>query len=1201
VYADARLVNESDGLDEVVSLNLKTVAQYDDILKAHTKNGEVENGYELTLLQREFVNNIGYSTLQYFANSSLDNAKVLNWLVEDEENLTEYLLGGKPDGSYYDSLTTLVRLYNSYAGDMDDQSPAEYAEGTKGDLYKRMIITLSLTHSASCGLWAGGMTGNIEDPNDSDAVERYRIYKKMYLAGKLDTQIFETRSIEEMRFVMNAIIDDESIEWLRDYTYNNTSGGKRNPYTYITYMFGYNYSKEEYYSEENYDKWNEKYKLEEYGITYKSGFPKMWIVFEENGVCGAIAKTGTVIQNSYGVPATVVGQPGHAAYIYQSLNSDGRTVWNLYNDVSGWANSGRTEKIGVRMINGWGEYNVATYTSTIKPDTYVFLAQEALDDYATYEAAEKILMLANVYSGDADKQEEIYRRALEVEPINFDALYGLVTLYRDTNRSEEDCFALAQQIAQTYTYHPLPMYDLLRILRPLMPSAEYDVKFTLLQTKALTAASKATSRDSVQYSGVIAIAKALLGTVDTTVATFSFDGDNANKIILADRYTGNGVRWDYSIDGGETWTATSENFALLSQEEIESITTENGIRIHIVGTDYEEENIYRIEITKAGNPSGICANDLENKLIGVSEAYEWRLKDGETWKCFGDESPDLTGDVEISIRKKASGTQMAGNEVTYTFTEDDLPDNRKYVSVSHLSLVSVSSEQTGNDNYAKYAIDGNINTMWHTAWDGSDTDRYIVVKFDEPVYLSAMEYVPRQSGSNGRAKSAVLYVSMDGENWEEAGSGLKWADSSAWKTIELDEPIETQYVKLVITAYYGDGRSFASAAMLNFYADTTLGDSSDEPEEDDTEESKPETGDKEENKPETGDMEESKPETGESEPEESEPEESEPEESEPEESEPEESEPEESEPEESEPEGSEPEESEPEGSEPEESEPEESEPEESEPEESEPEESEPEGSEPEESEPEGSEPEESEPEGSEPEESEPEESKPEGSEPEESEPEESEPEKGETTPPVVGTPSEDNTEEGKDNNDGNNNASSSTDNNNDGTVVSDSELQNSTVSTTTVSWSTAPVATTTRQTQRKVSDVEILNIDNIGNINDTEELPEGVQDEAYDVLDIINVDEISKLYDSYDFSDTQGLLDNEYDLAELVEESSQPQIVNEEQVNEAQINDAQISEEEHIKEAKKSTDPISPVVPIAATGSIGLLLALAKFIFKLKK
>ena len=44
----------------------------------------------------------------------------------------------------------------------------------------------------------------------------------------------------------------------------------------------------------------------------------------------------------------------------------------------------------------------------------------------------------------------------------------------------------------------------------------------------------------------------------------------------------------------------------------------------------------------------------------------------------------------------------------------------------------------------------------------------ITIKLDEPVYLSVLEYVPRQVGTNGRIKDAILYVSDDGEEWTEA-------------------------------------------------------------------------------------------------------------------------------------------------------------------------------------------------------------------------------------------------------------------------------------------------------------------------------------------------------------------------------------------------------------------------------------------------
>ena len=61
------------------------------------------------------------------------------------------------------------------------------------------------------------------------------------------------------------------------------------------------------------------------------------------------------------------------------------------------------------------------------------------------------------------------------------------------------------------------------------------------------------------------------------------------------------------------------------------------------------------------------------------------------------------------------------------------------------------------ESAAVNGIDGNMNTRYHSAWNGSDTQRYIIVKIDRPVYLSAVEYVPA-AGGNGKI--------VDGTIWE---------------------------------------------------------------------------------------------------------------------------------------------------------------------------------------------------------------------------------------------------------------------------------------------------------------------------------------------------------------------------------------------------------------------------------------------------
>ena len=664
VFANAKLIKEGYIEDNSDIEFIKQVAEYDEIIKNHYGE-EITGDYELTLLQRELVNNVGYDILQALAKYSDECKETINWLMNDKETLKLYLVGGKPEGNYYNSIKVLSELYNTYKDDLENTNKTKYGT-TLGDLYRKMMLSLSLTESGNVYLWIDGKT-------HSDAITRYEIYKKLHLhEGEaqelIENKIFESLTVEEMRWVMNTIIDDEEILWLNDYV-RNEKNGATGPYSYIRYTFDYNYNLDKYYDQENYAMWDEKYNLSKYNITYEKGQPKLWIVFEEGAVCGGISKTGSCIWGAYkGLPNTCVSQPGHCAYIYYTQDANGNGIWNLGNDISGWGQSGRTEHLNVRTMNDWGN---GSYTSGWNA-SYILLAQAAQNEYENYENAEKILMLANVYGDDKTKLEEIYRKAIQSEKINFDSWLGLVNLYiNDNTKTDEDYYNLAKEIAETFTYYPRPMYDLLNLIKPHIKSVEYSTAYSLLETRTLTTAAAATENESIQFNAVRQVANALLGNIDTSIASFSFDGENANKIVLSSRFDGVDVAWDYSLDGGKTWTLSEEHVLSLTDEQVKSITAETDIKVHIMGVDYSEENIFTIDIQEsAGLPSNLYANDLENKLIGANSAVEWKYEEDDGWTSYSKTEPDLTGDKTIIVRMGATGVHLADSKTkTYTFNE----------------------------------------------------------------------------------------------------------------------------------------------------------------------------------------------------------------------------------------------------------------------------------------------------------------------------------------------------------------------------------------------------------------------------------------------------------------------------------------------------------------------------------------------------
>jgi len=640
--------------------------------------------------------------------------------------------------------------------------------------------------------------------------------------------MFESYTIDEMRGVMITNIDDEEIMWLRDHsTKFSTTADRFNPYKYINYTTSYSYYRPQYYSAANYDKWDAKYKLSQYNITYQSGKPKLWIVFEEGAVCGGLSKTAANLYGVWGYPGYVVGQPGHAAYVYLYNAGGGKYAWQLANSIvtTGWAN---TTGAG---INGWGT-KYATNNGNIKTGSYLLLSQDAQNEYDKYEKAKLILLQADVYKNDSKKLEQIYRDALKEESINLDAWIGLTNLYlTDETKTDEELYNLAEEIAEVYTYHPLPMYDSTRRIAPKIKSAAYYSKLMRLQDETLKKATKATSANTIYHKEVPVIANAILGVVDSRIATFSFDGANAGKIVLSKQLQSSQVSWSYSLDGGNTWKDSYEHSVQLTKEEIESITAKNDIKIHIIGVPRTEENIYTIDIKAGVFPSGtVSIDDFENRFNGTNEKMEWTLDPKGEWQAFSDSTPLFKGDVVVYVRMIATGVYTTTSPVRYTFTTNASSLTNRFISRDKIKVNSVSS---GGKNNVDNMLDGNINSAWYSkesSLGGAFIPAFVTLELDEARYVSELDYIPYANAKTsmggyptGKARNLVVETSMDGSTWTEAASATGLADNATAKKITFNEPQLAKYVRIRFTAVNNPGlTSFVSVAVLNLYENPTV-------------------------------------------------------------------------------------------------------------------------------------------------------------------------------------------------------------------------------------------------------------------------------------------------------------------------------------------------------------------------------------------
>lgn len=828
--ADARLVTKDFQLGDTGNYTkIRKLDYYDNILGANSSEDNYNNNYRL-ILERELVKKLGYWNIQYITDFDTEISETLDWILSDNRIIEEVIEVGEISNTTK-FLTVISDIYHKYQNELNTAN---------GYVYEKMMIALA----------AGYSTDKIISPLEFgfpsptyDYLERFELMKDLFDNNKLkivknndlqgeflDNNWFKDYHVELMRMVMQDGTSNGDLVWLNGFTYEKKSVS--------FYMMGYvspTYMLDKYYAEENREKYDNQFYLSKYNVPYGlingAKIPRYWMVFANGGICWNASRVGQSMYRVNGVPATGAYQVGHELYIQYYEDANGNGYWSPR--YGNWSGAGSTwgGSNPFRYLFNWNnkyftDKNISG--SKVASSTgYLYLGQANLNRYEDYKKSLYLNLSANSYTDD-NKKLETYFKSLEVNDINLDTYDYIISLYKKMSVKNEggtitssDWYALANKIIEAYTYHPVAMFDLLNVIRPYLEGSE-KLHIDRLEEEALEKATRATSNETIQVDAVRTHARQLLNRAQPDPMSFSFDGENANKIIKNPLYQ---FAWAYSLDGGATFTEFVNDDSLeLTEEELSKITAENDIIFKFMGlTDYR----YTINITNGSLNSNLFANDLENRVVGVDLTYEWRNSESDPWTSYRTASPDNTGNKTLHVRRGATGTQLATDSVTYTFTPDNQPDTRKYVPVSHLTIEAVSTQATNNSGAAIYAIDGNYNTRWHSAWDGSDTQRFITIKLDKPRFVSALEYVPA-GGGNGRINDGTIWGSMDGENWEilSQRKGITYssqADSieqaiKFTQKFEVDNPKEVQYIKIVADRTNGN---WVAARAFNIFQDIT--------------------------------------------------------------------------------------------------------------------------------------------------------------------------------------------------------------------------------------------------------------------------------------------------------------------------------------------------------------------------------------------
>ncbi len=227
---------------------------------------------------------------------------------------------------------------------------------------------------------------------------------------------------------------------------------------------------------------------------------------------------------------------------------------------------------------------------------------------------------------------------------------------------------------------------------------------------------------------------------------------------------------------------------------------------------------------------------IDTKIMKPSAQFTFQV-DADAWNRihFTNRSENIVasqwqfGDDSSSDETNPTHTYEAGGtyEVTLTTTGilGDQETSRMEVQIiqvelldrSGWSIAGFSTEEPaeGNGNgLAAAAIDGNIDTYWHTQWSGATPGypHYLIVDMGALYTVASVQCIRRQGDNRGQTECQIL-LSTDQSEWIDCGT-FPVADTDDPQTFTLTSYEKARYIKYVATK---GNNHFAFLAEISAY------------------------------------------------------------------------------------------------------------------------------------------------------------------------------------------------------------------------------------------------------------------------------------------------------------------------------------------------------------------------------------------------
>ena len=277
------------------------------------------------------------------------------------------------------------------------------------------------------------------------------------------------------------------------------------------------------------------------------------------------------------------------------------------------------------------------------------------------------------------------------------------------------------------------------------------------------------------------------------------------------------------------------------------VTSDNEEVVKVVRVDSEDVVNYYLRGLKAGTAT-ITATTADGKFsvektITVGEGADKTLliEMLDSTKEYTNLSEIYTKSTYEKLTNAIKAAQEIINNESATETEvsnainslrtaingleerDTIEENK--ISFKNIQAIDATSEATADGDLKENAVDGNEDSIWHSAYGASDSlPVSLTLKLDKAYNIDQIDYLPRQNSKNGHVKKYMIETSLDGENWIEVRVGTLEVNKAGTALVNTGyNPIrfnstEAQYVRFTALESLGDtNNKYASVAELAFY------------------------------------------------------------------------------------------------------------------------------------------------------------------------------------------------------------------------------------------------------------------------------------------------------------------------------------------------------------------------------------------------